>query len=188
MEKQKKCSNKNHKEIEAINYCYECELHLCNKCSNYHLELFENHHVSNISKDIQDIFTGLCSEPNHKIELLFYCKSHNKLCCAACLSKIKEKGNGQHHDCDVCSIEEIKDSKKNDLNENIKILNFFSKNIEASINELKEIFNNFSTMSFEIFVPLVFALYSSDSCVPDKERLMILKYLVARYFLMNLER
>ena len=70
----------------------------------------------------------------------YFCKTHNKLCCAACLSKIKRKGDGQHFDCDVCSIEEIKEEKKNKLNENIKYLEEFSKTIENSINKLKEIF------------------------------------------------
>ena len=137
MEKINKCSNKKHGEIDAINYCIECNLYLCNKCTNYHSELFENHHISNINNNMQEIFSGLCLEPVHGNKLLFYCKSHNKLCCAACLSKIKEKGNGQHHDCTVCSLEEIKDEKKNNLNENIKLLEDFSKNIENSINELK---------------------------------------------------
>ena len=150
MEKEKKCSNKNHQEIKAINYCFECNLYLCNKCSNYHLELFENHHTTGLDKIANDIFTGICLEPNHRDELVFYCKTHNQLCCGACLSRIKEKGNGQHHDCDVCSIEEIIDEKKNNLNDNIKLLEEFSNNIENSINELKKIFNNINEKKEEI--------------------------------------
>ena len=57
-----------------------------------------------------------------------------------CISKIKGKGNGQHTDCNVCFIEEIKDEKKNKLNENIKTLDEISNKIEDSINKLKQIF------------------------------------------------
>ena len=48
-----------------------------------------------------------------------FCKNHNTLCCAACISKIQSKGNGKHKNCDVCNIEEIKDEKKNTLKNNI---------------------------------------------------------------------
>ena len=136
---EKKCSNIKHNEIKAVNYCPECNLYLCNKCTNIHSEFFVNHQVHNFNKNFYEIFTGKCNELNHKLNLQYFCKNHNKLCCAACLSKIKGKGDGQHFDCTVCSIEEIKEEKKNKLNENIKYLEDFSKTIEISINKLKEI-------------------------------------------------
>ena len=115
MEIGKKCSNKNHLDINAINYCIECNVYLCNKCSNYHSDLFGNHHKYALDKNIDEIFTGICKEPNHRNELQFYCKQHNKLCCVSCISKIKGKGNGQHTDCNVCFIEDIKDDIKSKL-------------------------------------------------------------------------
>ena len=36
MENQKKCSNKKNSKINAIKYCPECNLYLCNKCSTNH--------------------------------------------------------------------------------------------------------------------------------------------------------
>ena len=111
MENQQKCSLKKHQENNAISYCSECNIYLCNKCGNHHSELFENHSVFNLDKNAQEIFTGICKEFNHKNELIYYCKDHNILCCAACLSKIKDKENGKHHDCNVCTIEEIKNEK-----------------------------------------------------------------------------
>ena len=60
---------------------------------------------------------------------MFYCKNHNKLCCAACLSKMKVNGYGQHFNCEVCLIKDIKKEKKNKLKENIKYLEESSKNI-----------------------------------------------------------
>ena len=114
---------------------------MCNKCINFHFELFQNHNVYNLDKCTENIFTGFCKEKNHKDELDYFCKTHNKLCCCACIAKIYHKGKGQHKDCNICIIEEIKDEKKNNLNENIKLLNDMSSKIEQSINQLKTIFD-----------------------------------------------
>ena len=111
MEK-KKCSLKEHFEIEATSFCQKCNIYMCNKCEKLHSGLFENHHKFNLDKDINEIFTGYCKEPNHNEELEFYCKSHNKLCCVKCIIKIKSKGKGQHKDCEVFNIDEIKEEKK----------------------------------------------------------------------------
>ena len=132
-----KCSSKKHDTIDAIIYCQACKTYMCNKCSNYHSELFEDHKTNNIDKDINPIFTGICNESKHKNELEYLCKTHNVLCCAACISKINSKGNGQHKDCDVYNIEEIKEEKKNKLKENLKYLEDLSNTIDKSINELK---------------------------------------------------
>ena len=114
-EETKKCSNNKHSEISAINYCPECNLYLCNKCTYTHSEFFSKHHVYNSNKNKYEEFTGKCNEQNHKLNLEYFCKTHNNLCCAACLSKMKTKGYGQHFDCNVCSIEEIKEEKKVNL-------------------------------------------------------------------------
>jgi hypothetical protein len=58
----------------------------------------------------------------------------------ACISKLKNKGNGQHSECNVCTIEEIKEVKKNIFNENIKYLKDFSEIIEKCISDLKAFF------------------------------------------------
>ena len=97
-----------HVQIDAISYCQECKIYMCDNCSKYHSKLFKNiHHqfkkdINN--DDINNIFTGLCKEQNHSIELEYFCKTHNVLCCAKCISKIKQKGNGQHTECDICFI------------------------------------------------------------------------------------
>ena len=150
MEDNKKCSNKKHSEINAISYCIECNSYLCNKCSNFHSELFDGHHINNINKKEQNIFSGLCTEPKHKMQLEFYCINHNKLCCAACLSKIKGGGHGQHFNCEVCSLEEIEHEKKNKLKNNIKYLEESSLNIEESIKKLKEIYKQVNKSKVEI--------------------------------------
>ena len=48
---QKKCSSNKHKEINAISFCQECNIYMCNKCDNYHKENFENHNKYEIGKD-----------------------------------------------------------------------------------------------------------------------------------------
>ena len=70
----------------------------------------------------------------------YFCKDHNKLCCASCITKIKDEVYGQHTNCDVCKIKDIEKEKRNKLKDNIKILENISNNLEESINELKKIF------------------------------------------------
>ena len=67
MEAQKKCSSEEHKEINAISFCPECRIYMCNKCEKSHSDLFENMHENNIIKDINtgEIFTGICGQKNH---------------------------------------------------------------------------------------------------------------------------
>ena len=137
MNQQKKCLLKKHSEIDAIFYCQECNIYMCNKCLNYHSELFENHNKYELGKE--NINTYFCKEESHRAELKFYCKNHNKLCCTACISRIKGEDYGQHTDCEVCLIEKISDEKINKLKDNIKYLEDISLIIEDSMNELKKI-------------------------------------------------
>ena len=89
---------------------------------------------------MNEIFTGICKEKNHPYELKYFCKTHNKLCCAECIIKIKVKSSGQHADCDVYAIEDIENEKKNKLKENIKCLEDLSITFENSIHR-KPIFH-----------------------------------------------
>ena len=133
----RKCSSKKHEKIDAINYCEECKIYMCNRCNNYHSEIFPNHILYKLDKDISSIFTGFCKEVNHSEKLEYFCKTHNQLCCVSCIAKIKANGKGQHHDCDICMINEIKEEKKNKLNENIKSLEELSKTLENSLKKIK---------------------------------------------------
>jgi len=140
MEDKIKCSSEEHKEINAISFCPECKIYMCNKCENLHSSLLKNYQANKLNKD-EEIFTGYCKEKNHRDKLEFFCKNHNLLCCAACLCKLKVKGFGQHKDCDICEIENIKDEKKNKLKENIKCLEDLENKFNENINKLKEIFD-----------------------------------------------
>ena len=123
----KKCSKIKHNDIDAISYCQDCKIYICNKCTIHHQELFDNHLIYNLDKE-NEIFFDICKEKNHQQKLEFYCKNHNILCCAACISKINSNGYGQHKDCDIFSLEEIKEEKINNLNYNIKYLELLTIN------------------------------------------------------------
>ena len=118
----KKCSSKEHENIDAINFCPECNVFICKKCENFHSKLCQKHHPYTLDKDKKEIFTGYCLEENHINELEYFCKTHNQLCCASCIVKIKRKGKGQHTDCNVCNIEDIKEEKQQKFQENLKFL------------------------------------------------------------------
>ena len=139
----KKC--KNHPESDSKIFCQECKMYMCNKCENYHSKLFGDHNSFNSNININEIFTGNCKEIEHNNKLKYYCKNHNILCCEACITKIKGKGNGQHTDCDICFIENIKDDKKKKLKENLKLLKDLSKVFSQSYEELKTIGDKMNT-------------------------------------------
>ena len=68
--KKKKCSNEDHKDHDAISYCQNCKIYICNKCSNFHQGLFKSNLTSNFNKD-QELFIDLCKEKNHPLKLEF---------------------------------------------------------------------------------------------------------------------
>ena len=74
-ENKKKCSFKQHKEIDAIYYCSECKVYICNKCYNSHQSFLENHNILNLDNN-KEIFIDLCKEKNHNNKLEFYYKNH----------------------------------------------------------------------------------------------------------------
>ena len=110
----KKCSSNIHKEDKAILFCQECRIYMCDKCNNYHSKLFQNHTLFKIGKDLdnKESFNGLCKEENHSVELKYFCITHNILCCAECIIKMKTKDSGKHSECHVCTIEDIENEKK----------------------------------------------------------------------------
>ena len=113
---------------------------MCNKCEKLHSEICKNHHQYKLDKNLKYIFTGYCKEKNHINELEYFCKDHNNLCCAECITKIKDIKNGQHSDCNVCLIKDIENEKKEKLKNNIENLENLSKNIQESINKIKVIY------------------------------------------------
>ena len=169
MEEKKKCSSKKHSDIDARYYCIECNVFICIKCFNFHSELCDNHHTYELNKNVKEIFTGLCPEINHGKELDYFCSDHNQLCCVVCLSKVKDKGYGKHHDCEICNIEEIKDEKKNKLAENIKNLEELSNTINNSINELKEMIEKINKSKEEIKLKIAKVFTKIRNAINERE-------------------
>ena len=115
---------------------------MCNKCQNLHSELFDSHHIYKLNQNLKEIFTGFCKEKNHNKELNYFCKNHNALCCAVCLCKIEDKGNGNHKNCEVFLINDIQEEKRKKLKENIKLLEELSIDLNKTINQLKNFMEN----------------------------------------------
>ena len=146
----KKCTSKEHEKIDANSFCQECNIYTCKKCENIHSILFQAHHTYNINEDINQIFTGICKEESHSDKLKYFCKTHNVLCCAACITKIKDNENGQHSDCNICSIKDVEKEKKSKLTENLKILENLSLTLQDSIKEIKNIFEKINSTKEEL--------------------------------------
>ena len=136
----KKCSSKNHGEINAISFCPKCSIYLCNKCEKMHADLLQSHITYHLNINENDIFTDICKEKSHNSLLQFFCKTHNQLCCASCITTIKDQDFGQHRDCNVCLIKEIKDEKKNNFKKNKLSLEKLSTLLEESLNNFKKYF------------------------------------------------
>ena len=84
----------------------------CNKCKQYHSELFKSHTEDILDKDFTNILSKYCRDEHHNVEFEYFCKTHNQLCCAKCISKFVQKGSRKHNNWDLFTIEDIKDKKK----------------------------------------------------------------------------
>ena len=146
----KKCSLDEHREIDSKTICIKCNIYMCNKCDALHSKLFPNHTIFNSEKNVNEIFTGICKEKGHMNKLQFFCKTHNQLCCVACIAKIQEDNIGLHKDCNICTLKEIKDEKKNNINENINYLNELSKTLDKSVEKLINAFENINKSKEEL--------------------------------------
>jgi len=166
-QKRKWCLNK-HSEIDAVSYCQDCKKYFCNKCQNFHSEIFEDHQIINLNK-INEVFIDKCNEDNHNYKLEFYCKAHNILCCVACIAKIKKEGYGQHSDCNVYHIKDIKGEKRNKLKENVNNLEELYKQIEKSLDELKIIFEEINKNKEELKMKVQIIFTKVRNVLNEKE-------------------
>jgi hypothetical protein len=181
----KKCSFKEHEDKEATNYCYNCKLYLCDECADYHKGLLENHLIDNLDNISNETFTGLCKEENHNLKLEYYCKNHNILCCGLCICKIKGNGNGQHNECDICLIKDIKEDKKSKLKDNIEKLEKFldeldetSKNMKITPEKVKEYKDKLKTEMKDVFEKIRTELNDREKILSSK----VEKYIDENYF------
>ena len=167
----KNCYHKDHSNIEAVYFCIECKIYICNKCENFHSKLFSNHHKYTLDKNktISEIFTGFCKEENHSDKLEYFCKNHNQLCCSGCIAKLKRKDKGQHTDCEICLIEDIKESKEKILEENILNLEKLSNEIDKLIKEIKDVFEKINKDKEELKLNIQKIFTKIRNAINDRE-------------------
>ena len=169
----KKCSNKEHETINAVYFCSQCKLY---KCENFHSQLFQNHNCQKLDKDSNEIFIEICQLKDHNNDPLeFFCKTHNQLCCSSCLCPIKQKGKGQHKDCEVCVIEDIKEEKKNTLENNIQNLGNLSKNLDDIINKIKIISENLNQKKEELKLEMLNIFTKIRNILNERENELLLE-------------
>ena len=90
--------------------------------------------------------------------------------------KNRIKGYGQHKDCNVCFIENIKEEKKKKLNENIEHLeNLSNVLLEKSINELKAIFEKIDKSKEEIKLKIQNVFTKIRSALNEREDELLLE-------------
>jgi len=75
----KKCSSKNHGEINAISFCPKCFIYLCNKCENIHTDLLQNHISYHLNIKENELFTDICKEKNHNSFLQFFLQNSQSI-------------------------------------------------------------------------------------------------------------
>ena len=175
MEEQKKCSLEEHKEIMAMFYCPECQVYMCNNCQNCHPLFLKHHHIYKIESTESELFTGYCKEKGHPNQLKYFCKSHNQLCCANCIAKISEMGDGQHKDCEICTVEKIKEAKKNKLLENIKCLEDLENKFTEIFEEIKNKFNRIEKDKEELKSKIQKIFTRIRNTLNDREDELLLK-------------
>ena len=172
----KKCSNKEHDKIDAVFYCIECRVYMCNKCENFHTKLCQNHTSNKIDKDSNEIDSKICQIKEHNNNPLeFFCKDHNQLCCVSCICKIEEKGKGQHKDCNVCVIEDIKEEKKNSLSNDIQKLANLSENLEDNINKMKLIYENMNKKKEDLKLKVMGVFTKIRNFLSEREDKLLLE-------------
>ena len=131
-----KCSRKDHLNVDANIFCQNCKTFLCKECEEtFHSKIFSNHEIKKLNNEKELLFLGICHESNHLSKFEYFCKTHNKLCCAKCITRIKDEKNGQHSECDICKLNDIKDSKEKKFKESFDKLEDISNDLDQSINK-----------------------------------------------------
>jgi hypothetical protein len=149
---------------------------MCNKCRQLHSDLFDDHQLSNIEKNDNNtnFFTGICKEENHSLKLEYFCNTHKKLCCERCVSKYKNKGNGQHAYCSISLLEQIEKLNKDKLDKNIKSLEDLNKNINKKIDELKIMIEKTDKQKEELIVKIQKIFTQIRSAINEREDQLLL--------------
>jgi hypothetical protein len=105
----------------------------------------------------------------------FFCKTHNILCCSSCICKIKNDIYGKHRDCNVCLLKDVLDEKKNNLKDNINLLENLSKNLEESIKKLKITFDKINENKEELKLKIQKIFTKMRNAINEREDKILLE-------------
>ena len=72
----------------------------------------------------------------------------------ACISKIKDDENGQHNECDVYLLTDIKTEKENKFKEDFNKLENIYKSLEITIIQLKELYEQINKSKEELMLKI----------------------------------
>ena len=151
------------KKKQAVSYCMNCGIFMCQLCHNYHSESmdYDGHHIApiaelkgkeSVSLKVQD---SLMKCKKHKLELLFYCADCEQLICMYCT--VKDHKDHNHDTVEVMAaklrddprdkkvIEELKkvEKKLSNKENNIgKMLNDTDVQVKKEDKKMEEFYND----------------------------------------------
>ena len=131
--------------------------------------------INDLKDNIDDEFTGLCKEKTHFCELEYFCKTHNILCCTACISKLTNEYNGHHNKCDFCNIRDIEKDKKNMLKKHLINLDALLKSFNESFIQINNKANFFSDFKNNIIKKINTIFNELREAVNKREKELLLE-------------
>ena len=136
------------------------------------------------NKESNETNYDICYEQNHQQKLEYFCRTHNKLCCRACVTKIKGLGNGQHSECDICFVKDITDERKNILEQNIIYLKNNRTSFDSLINKLKQAYKEISDKKekSKIRIQKFFTKIRNEINKREDQLLLIVEQVYENYF------
>ena len=168
-----KCSTKDHIDIDAKIFCNICKVYLCDKCQNFHSKIFVDHQVHNLTKENKNFLSNICKEKNHSNKLKYFCKTHNKLCCAACITKIKDEENGQHKDCEICLLIDLRPKEEKKFIKNFTKLEEKFNSLDRTIEQLKEVYEDITKKKENLIMEIQNVFTKLRSSLNEREDLLI---------------
>jgi len=130
-----KCSLEKHSNKAAKVFCQDCKILMCEECNEAHLDICKIHHYQQIGKSSND----KCKDAQNIKEIIFFCKTHDRLCNTKCNAHPKNGINGQKFDCEIFLLNNIEEEKRKILKENIKLLEYELKYIDDISKKLKKL-------------------------------------------------
>ena len=94
---------------------------------------------------------------------------------AGCITKIEGEGKGQHSNCDVCLLKEIKDEKNNKLKKNINLLEGLYNNLEKTINNIRKVFQEISKNKEDLKIKIQKIFTKLRNAIDERENKLMLE-------------